>query len=107
MHYGSSTSALISVVHNWLEDGDKHNMLGIISGFITPAHNRFNPLNVDCVYIRACALLSQRRLHINTQAWNVSLVRMSIMTEEAPDNFRRQLHPYLAAAATNASTVVQ
>ena len=38
------------------------------------------------------------------QARNVSLVRMSITIEEAPDNFRQQLHPYLA---TNASTVVQ
>ena len=41
------------------------------------------------------------------QVRNFSVVSMSIKIEEGPDNFRGQLHPYLAAASTNALPVVQ
>ena len=52
-----------------------------------------NPLNADCVYLRACAPVSQRGMRIYTQLRSGGLVRMSIAIEEAPDNHRRQIHP--------------
>ena len=60
-----------------------------------------NPLNADCVYIRACAPVSQRGMRIYMQLCSGGLVRMSIAIEEAPDNHRRQIHPYLACSSCN------
>ena len=54
-----------------------------------------------CVYIRACAPASQRGMRIHTQLRSDGLVRMSIAIEEAPDDHRRQLHPYLPCSSCN------